>query len=185
MKLKNWKWFALFAVFVFCAIFIRDFRRINNYPINSWNEGVTGDCGIVLTGGAGRVREGFDLLSQEQIKKLIISGVNPRAQLTEIFPQLPYYPNVDEQNVILERRSTTTFGNVYQSLSIAEALKCRSIVIITSRIHMYRAHRSFESALPEGIVATERAVLSGGLDFDFTETLLETMKSVFYSLWAY
>ncbi len=170
---------------VLIGFFIRDFRRISMYPMTSWTQEVSGDCGVVLTGGPGRVREGFDLLSQSVIKRLIISGVNPKAHLYDIFPQLSYYPNVDEKNVILEKRSTTTYGNVHQTLSLAEALKCRSLVLVTSRVHMYRARRTFESALPEGVHLFERAVVGGSFEPEFPEVFWETMKSVFYSVWAY
>src|SRR5688572_9401257 len=93
-------------------MFSRDYQRIKSYPATAWTHDVSGDCAVVLTGAAGRVREGFDLLAQKAVKKLIISGVNPKAQLREIFPERPFYPAVAESDIVLERRSTTTYGNI-------------------------------------------------------------------------
>lgn len=165
--------------------FLSEYRKISAYPITSWLKDHEADCGVVLTGGPGRVREGFDLLSQGMIKKLIISGVHPKAQLREIFPQRSFYPTVSEKDVVLEKRSTTTYGNVHQSLPLVEALRCRSVVLITSKVHMYRAKRSFEAVASDNLDLYERSVASGSEHGQLYELLLETIKSVFYSYWAY
>jgi uncharacterized SAM-binding protein YcdF (DUF218 family) len=130
------------------------------------------------------VKEGLALLSQGQVRKLIISGVHPRVGLKEIFPQLPYYSNINENNVLLEKRSTTTYGNVQQTLVLVEALRCRDLVLITSRLHMYRAARTFRASFPLHFPILEHAV-AGPRNPEFDELALETLKSLFYSLWAY
>jgi uncharacterized SAM-binding protein YcdF (DUF218 family) len=163
----------------------REARRVLFFANNSWQEDHMADCAVVLTGGAGRVREGFDMLAHRSIKKLIISGVNPQAKLREIFPQWPFYGEVKEQDVILERRSRTTFGNVQQTLPLVEALGCRDLVVITSTLHMHRALKTFQGAFPEDFPVYGRAVQTAPLhpvSFDFA---VEVAKSVFYSLWAY
>lgn len=144
-----------------------------------------GDCAVVLTGGPNRVRKGFDLLAQGQVKKLIVSGVNPRSSMREIFPQLPFYGTINENDVVLEKRSGTTYGNVQQTLALAEALKCRDLVVVTSRIHMYRALRTFKAIFPPNFPFVEYAVVGSTNDMDWDEVGLEIIKSVFYSLWAY
>lgn len=167
------------------VVFFYDYRQINSYPATAWTQDVTGDCAVVLTGGAGRVREGFDLLALGAVRKLIISGVHPKAQLREIFPQRPFYPSIDESDIVLERRSTTTYGNVHQTLPLAEALRCRSLVIITSRVHMYRAAKTFMGAKSEGIKLIPRAIAASPSEDERVEAVTETLKSIFYSLWAY
>ena len=163
----------------------REISRILAQPLTSWNEDQTADCGVVLTGGPNRIREGIDLLARRSIQKLIISGVNPQTDLRQIFPQMPYYGDLNEKDVILERRSRTTFGNAQQSNPLVEALRCRDVILVTSRAHMYRAVRTFRAEFPPGISILPRAVASQTAEPSQTEVFVEAVKSLFYSLWAY
>ena len=164
---------------------MREIQKVNINHISSWQEDHHGDCAVVLTGRAGRLKEGFDLLSQRQIKKLILAGVNPSSNLRQIFPQWPFYGEISEQDVILEKRSQTTYGNAQQALSFIEALNCRDVVLITSHEHMYRAYRTFRSVIPDSIPIYERGVLTGKIKSSWNDLLEEGIKSLFYSVWAY
>ncbi|HEX4924326.1 MAG TPA: YdcF family protein [Bdellovibrionales bacterium] len=181
------KWLAVAAVLAAGLIWLfwQESRRVLATPFTAWEKDAAADCAVVLTGGPNRVREGLDLLAQKQIKKLILSGVNPRSSLREIFPQLPYYGSISEDDVVLEKRSLTTYGNVQQTLALVEALKCRDLVVVTSRLHMYRAMQTFRGAFPTGFPLNEHSVFSGALEPEWDELATETLKSVFYSLWAY
>lgn len=163
----------------------REYRLVNSSTITAWEIDDSADCAVVLTGGANRVREGFDLLSRGLVKKLIISGVNQQSELRDIFPQWPFYGNLDAKDVILEKRSQTTFGNAQQSLALVQALRCRDIVLITSRLHMYRAVRTFRAEFPKQIQIIPHSIYGSRSDFGWVEHSLETAKSFFYSLWAY
>ncbi len=165
--------------------FLREERAILREPISAWLGEHRADCGVVLTGGPGRVREGFDLLAQGQVQKLLISGVHPRASLREIFPQWPYYSGVKEEDVVLERRSTTTYGNAVQSLPLVEAMRCRSLVLITSHLHMRRSYQTFRYAFPPELPILTRSVSSGSYPPRASDLALEALKSMFYTLWAY
>ena len=142
------------------------------------------DCAVVLTGGPGRIREGFSLLSQHQVRKLIISGVHPLATIREVFPQLPFYGSADERDVILEKRSTTTYGNVIQSLAILDALRCRSVLVVTSALHTYRSLRTFQAHSPEAIQVEARSI-DQWPEPSMLDKALEVVKSSFYGIWAY
>jgi uncharacterized SAM-binding protein YcdF (DUF218 family) len=185
----NVKWIApgllLLALLVFAYFFHREEKLILAEPISAWTEDHRADCAVVLTGGPGRVREGFDLLAQGQVHKLIISGVHPRATLREIFPQWPFYGGLRVEDVVLERRSTTTYGNAVQSLPLVEAMRCRSVVLVTSHLHMPRAFRTFRQAFPDEILILTRAVSSGAVPPRSADVTVEALKSMFYSLWAY
>lgn len=177
---------VLIGVLAVVAVeFLPEYERVSSTSPTAWMQDSAGDCGVVLTGGAGRTREGLDLLARKQIRKLVISGVHPGAQFEDIFPQWPYYPTVDKRDVVLERRSTTTYGNAHQSIALVEALECQSVVLITSRLHMRRAIKTFESASGRKIEVTPHAVVSNDYDPEWTEIFLETIKSLFYSAWAY
>lgn len=168
-----------------CFKFWQEYQLVKAEPISAWQQDIQADCAVVLTGGAGRVREGFDLLATGRVRKLIISGVHANSRLREILPMWPFYGNLKEEDVILERRSETTFGNAQQSLPIVEALGCRDIVLITSRAHMRRSYLSFRSAFPEQIFIYRRAVVSGGVQSSRFENLVEAAKIIFYSFWAF
>lgn len=166
-------------------LYFRQAEIILKQKITSWTENHQADCAVVLTGGPGRVREGFDLLSQSRVKKLIVSGVYPQAELRDIFPQWPYYGAINEEDVILEKRSSSTYGNAQQTLPLIEVLRCRNIILVTSRLHMHRSYKIFRSVLPNEIEIYPRAIVAGRYNPTFVELLIETTKSLFYSLWAY
>ncbi len=181
------------AVVIGCAflislsawLFSREAKRVRAFPASSWTEDHSADCAVVVTGGPGRVREGFDLLIRRSVQKLIVSGVNPQAELREIFPFWAYHGELRESDVILEKTSQTTWGNAQQSLALVEALRCRDIVLVTSRLHMYRALSTFRAQFPSSIPIYPRAVVSGSYRPARHETAGEAVKSLFYSFWAY
>lgn len=142
------------------------------------------DCGVVLTGGPGRVREGFELLHDKKIRKLIISGVHPKVQLSELMAPHVAELRLDDRDVILEKHSTTTYGNVIQALGIVEALRCKSLVLVTSGLHMSRSASVFRAHAPPELALYLRPVQTQPSPRLWDE-LLEAVKSLFYSLWAY
>ncbi len=178
-------WLLLIALFVGTYLFVYEYKNVQSESMQSWQQTNFADCGVVLTGGAGRIREGFALLQARQIKKLIISGVNERSQLKDIYPNWFMTEGWSENDVILEKKSGTTFGNAQQSLALVEALRCRDVILITSRLHMHRAYKTFRSGFPREIEIFKHAVLQGANEGSFAETASEVMKTLFYSLWAY
>lgn len=189
LERRRRRWIVIAAVSLlvigFAVRLLREMQVVKSTPVNSWTREVSADCAVVLTGGPGRVREGFDLLSEKKVKKLIISGVHPEVRLRDLMPAWTFYGNLREEDVVLDKRSETTWGNAQQSLPIVEALRCRDIVLVTSRLHMARAYRTFRSVFPESIEIQTQAVVGSRLEPPFWEVLNEAVKSLFYSLWAY
>lgn len=177
--------FVILILATFGGLLRYEISLIRREPISAWMDDHKADCAVVLTGGPGRVREGFDLLAQGQVRKLIISGVHPRATLREIFPQWPFYGGLHEEDVVLERRSGTTYGNAQQTLPLVEAMHCRSLVLITSQVHMRRAFKTFRQVYPSEFTLLTRSVSSGFVPARRWDVAVEAMKSLFYSLWAY
>lgn len=178
-------WILLIFSGVVVFRFYDEYKKIQSETVQSWLKTPMADCAVVLTGGAGRVREGFDLLANQNVKKLIISGVYSNARLREIMPVWSFYGNLTENDVVLDRRSETTYGNAQQSLPIVEALKCRDILLVTSRLHMYRSYRTFRATFPENIYIQKHAIIGGRYESSVWETGFEALKSLFYSFWAY
>ncbi len=187
MKIKNKILFSALLIAALLAVGFLEYRifELKEQKIGSWEIDPVSDCAVALTGGLNRLREGQDLLSRGQIRKLIVAGVVPSASLREIFPLWPFEGSINESDVILERRSTTTYGNAQQTLPIVEALGCRDVLLITSSFHMSRAYRTFASTYPAEIKLIQYPVLPGKAEADHLDLALEVVKSTFYSLWAY
>ena len=73
MNKKNQKLsLASLVFFIFAVVFYNKYKSIKNVQVNLWSELPEADCGVVLTGATGRIREGFEILQQKKIKWLII-----------------------------------------------------------------------------------------------------------------
>jgi uncharacterized SAM-binding protein YcdF (DUF218 family) len=140
------------------------------------------DCGVVLTGSPGRVREAFEVLVLKKIDKLIVSGVYKDAQLHEIFPYLNEFPDIRSENIILEKISGSTYQNAIQSLVLVQALKCKNILLMTSQLHMYRAHKTFQDHFPEDLPIHTYSILNPTKENSEWAVFVETFKSLFYLL---
>ncbi len=176
---------TLVAFVSLCFRFYIEVERVSSESIRSWERSGSADCAVVLTGGAHRIREGFDLLNQKLIKKLVISGVFSEASLNEIFPYWSFYENLNIDDIILEKRSLTTYGNAQQSLPIVEALKCRDVLVITSSLHMHRAFKTFKATFPSEVQLYKHSVVPGPTEVGWWALFFEVIKSIFYSAWAY
>ncbi len=179
------RYLVAIATFLFVALFGMEAYQIasdhHQSPAESDIEQLTeNDCGVVLTGGPGRIREAIEILAQKKIKKLVISGVYKEAQLAEIFPALPFYPEINPGDIILEKRSESTYGNAVQSLAVVQTLQCKSILLITSQLHMHRSHKIFQTIYPDSITVKKFYVYHQKKDPSETDLLIETVKSVFY-----
>lgn len=185
MRKKVIFYFSIALILGFVIIFYFEYIAVSSVRSTSWTQTHEADCGIVLTGGPGRIREGMDLLANRSIKKLIISGVNPNSEIKEIFPLWVFYPEIDEKDVVLEKRSETTFGNATQSLPLVEILGCQDVLLVTSALHMYRSKRTFFKVFPKIIDIKTHTLTRSNESDSMLDRMQETMKSLFYSLWTY
>lgn len=187
MKLKWWLFVTSFLLLLgyLVKLSVNEVNFIENEKNYLWSQEAKADCAVVLTGGSHRIRQGIDLLYSGRVKKVIISGVNQNATYEEIFPQGYFYQALDVKNIILEKKSLTTYGNAAQSFPLAEALQCRSIILVTSYVHMPRAYRVFLAQAPKYIQVLKNSVMPQEEEFAFFDVQTEVLKSLFYSLWAY
>jgi uncharacterized SAM-binding protein YcdF (DUF218 family) len=178
---------VLFVLFLTLLLkwWSQEIAVVAEQPVNAWTDLQQADCAIVLTGERNRLDEGLDLLYQNKVKKLIISGVNPNSHLEEIFPHLVFYGKVQKEDIILEKNSKTTYGNAQQTLPLIEALKCQDLILITSRLHMHRSLKTFQATFPKNITIYPRATAGKQYLLPWDQLALESLKSMFYSVWAY
>jgi len=172
----------------FCLLlimFYKHFNRVRQYPVTAWLEDHKADCGVVLTGGPNRIDDALEQLYLKRVKKVIISGVNPRTQLRDIFPQKVFFGDLDQDDIILEKRSLTTYGNAQQALPLVEALNCKDVVLITSRLHMFRAFKTFRTHFPQEIPIYRRSTVGRRFQPHWSRVGAEAFKTVFYDLWFF
>lgn len=180
-RLKFLKKKRIFIFFLFLVAVYLKTDQILREPENLWSSPeLSADCGVVLTGATGRLREGFELLAQKKIKKLIISGVYKEARMVELFPYAGYYPEVNLNDIYLEKRSETTFGNARHSLSLVEGLRCRDVILVTSQIHMHRAYSIFKIVYPEGMTLKKLTLPNTKSESGLYGLAAEVLKNLFY-----
>ena len=161
------------------------YKNIGDTVVTSWSTDHRADCGVVLTGGPNRIGDAVEQLYLGRIKKVIISGVNPAVELADIFPQKTFYGTLNSEDIILEKRSLTTYGNAQQALLLVQALNCKDVVLITSRTHMHRAFKTFRSHFPKEIPIYQRATVGRRLKPHWFRLFTEVCKALFYDFWFY
>ena len=80
---------------------------IRSYPVD---KNTKTDAIVVLTGGANRIKEAFELLNNDLSDTLFISGVEKRTSLNSILKAQNIYPRANKK-IILENASQNTVEN--------------------------------------------------------------------------
>lgn len=108
------------------------------------------DAIVVLTGGAGRLEYGLQLLADHKGKKLFISGAGEGTTTSELLhrvsPELQ--AKVSEQNIALGHMAENTIGNAAETLLWLEREHYTSIHLVTSGYHMPRSVAEFQETAP-------------------------------------
>ena len=94
---------------------------------------------VALTGGPERITEAVELLAAGRGKRMLITGVNPTTKMEEIARQLPSFEAQFNCCVDLDRSALNTIGNAVETRRWARERGFKSLVIVTSRVHMPRA----------------------------------------------
>ena len=102
---------------------------------------------VVLTGGAGRLKEAFRLLLADAAPRLLISGVGVGTGLSDL-ARLAGIPAARlAGRVTLGHRAATTDGNAREAAAWARAHGMGRLILVTSFYHMPRALADFRRAL--------------------------------------
>ena len=142
------------------------------------------DAVIVLTGGAGRIATGLDLLANGAAPQLYISGVNKAVSLDAIMNRLP--PQAAGKNaasccIVLDYKAGNTEQNASETRAWVQRQNIHSIRLVTSNYHMPRAWLEFRSELP-GVEILPYPVMSMTADLRngrfWTLTFLEYHKTM-------
>lgn len=152
---------------------------------------------VVLTGGTERVPMGLDLLQSNVAPRLLISGVDPRANPTALIQNHAARSKM-ECCITLGVFAEDTHGNAKEAAGWVLKYKMKSIVMVTANYHMRRALLEFHQALPHTIVyhvSVNPAVAhidewwmhpgtAGMLMEEYNKYLLATIKAALHSVMA-
>lgn len=105
------------------------------------------DAIVVLTGGAGRIDRGLDLLARRRARRLLVSGVDRTVRKAELAARTRRPLALFECCVDLGKESVDTRSNARETAAWLARFGFRSVRLITTDWHMPRAHRDLAAAL--------------------------------------
>ena len=151
------------AVVILAVIFVIGFLWfVGQVPGSEVKLDRSADGIVVLTGGASRVNDGFELLAAKRGRRLLISGVSPATNQGEISRVLPEYSRLFACCVDLDRTAVNTLGNAVSTRRWAQAQGFKSLIVVTSAYHMPRALAEIGHQLP-GVELVPYPVVSEGM----------------------
>ncbi|MEZ5680664.1 MAG: YdcF family protein [Erythrobacter sp.] len=131
------------------------------------------DAVIVLTGGAGRIARGIEVVDEGLAKQLFVSGVDPEVTEREFAAEFKVPRRLMNCCVTLGYLAVDTRSNAGEAAEWLKENEFSSVRLVTTDWHMARASSEFTDALPEGMVIVRDAVKS---DPDLATLYLEYNK---------
>jgi uncharacterized SAM-binding protein YcdF (DUF218 family) len=104
---------------------------------------------VVLTGGSSRVSDAMELLAAGYGKRLLISGVHPTNDASDISRSLPDSQSLMGCCVDLDRSAVNTRSNAAETRRWARERGFKSLIVVTSNYHMPRATVELSHAMPD------------------------------------
>jgi uncharacterized SAM-binding protein YcdF (DUF218 family) len=104
---------------------------------------------VVLTGGSSRVSDAMELLAAGYGKRLLISGVHPTNDASDISRSLPDSQSLMGCCVDLDRSAVNTRSNAAETRRWAHERGFKSLIVVTSNYHMPRATVELSHAMPD------------------------------------
>jgi len=105
----------------------------------------------VLTGGEGRIQEGFRAWSGGAARELYILGAGVRVPVASIVPEASRISAEALARVHVEGWSMNTLENAFSAKTAVGEGKYSSVILVTSDYHVPRAHLAFRKVLPKGV----------------------------------
>lgn len=105
------------------------------------------DAIVVLTGGSGRLEQGFDLIEQQRAKKLFVSGVHQGVEVEELLKIFQRSPSGVTCCMTLGR-AVDTVGNAAETEEWMKQQSFSSLRLVTAAYHMPRSLVEFNRVMP-------------------------------------
>ncbi len=123
------------------------------------------DAIVVLTGGAGRLGVGFELLHQGRAKKLFVSGVYRGVDVAEILRVSQQTPEALACCIAIGHSAVDTTGNARETARWMADEGFASLRLVTADFHMPRSLAEFHRAMP-GVTLIAHPVSSDSVHVD-------------------
>ncbi|ABI66668.1 MULTISPECIES: YdcF family protein [Maricaulis] len=146
---QSWLWLrGLCFVVVLASMigFAAYAGKVTGYDLPATDNTV--DAIIVLTGDAGRLSAGGELLQDGRASHLMISGVHPSVTTADIRRQTGLGDDAFSCCVTLGREATDTVGNAREAAAYVQANGYDRLIIVTSDYHLPRSLLEFRSHMP-------------------------------------
>jgi uncharacterized SAM-binding protein YcdF (DUF218 family) len=104
---------------------------------------------VVLTGGSSRVSDALELLAGGYGRRLLISGVHPTNDVSDISRSLPDNQSLLGCCVDLDRSAVNTRSNAAETRRWVHERGFKSLIVVTSNYHMPRAIAEMSHAMPD------------------------------------
>jgi uncharacterized SAM-binding protein YcdF (DUF218 family) len=114
----------------------------------------------VLTGGAGRIGRGLDLLQAGAAKTMLISGVDRDVRPRDLAVAYNAPEKLFDCCITLGHEAIDTRSNAIETAHWIEKRGYRTVRLITTDWHMRRARFELNQALPQGVAIHIDAVRS-------------------------
>lgn len=119
---------------------------------------------VALTGGAQRIGDAIDLLSNGYGRRLLITGVNARTSRDEIARLNPTQAHWIACCVDLDYRARNTIGNAIETRRWMRQHRFSTVAVVTSNYHMPRTLIELDHALRDGDRIVPHPVVAEGFD---------------------
>jgi uncharacterized SAM-binding protein YcdF (DUF218 family) len=108
------------------------------------------DAIVALTGGdADRLTTAMKLLQEGRGRRLLISGVNPKVEDTDVYAVLEGAPELIACCVDLGRQAKDTLGNASETAAWAARNSFSRLIVVTDDYHMPRSIAELRVAMPD------------------------------------
>lgn len=110
------------------------------------------DAIVVVTGGAGRIRTGLELLASGKVQNLMISGVDKKVALSDIYSMWDGDSHAVECCITLGHKASNTKENAVETLQWVRDNGFKSLRLVTSNYHIPRTRMEFHRAMPDTLI---------------------------------
>jgi len=116
------------------------------------------DAVVVLTGGAGRLQRGVDVMAAGAAKRMLVSGVARGVTDAALAREVRAPPGLFARDVDLGFQAVDTRSNAEETSAWMARYKYRSLRLVTTGQHMRRARLELDGRLPAGVTVVEDGV---------------------------